>query len=291
MLGHPDTYRDKGLQECSLQVRQDVDLFSVGCVLSEVALWVCHGWEAVEIYRTRRSSEVEQKTGKREDLFHADREILKSVRLVHQDVQHHRLCNESVTPGVTNMIEKQLMVIENAPTSKVIYDKSGWLISHAKDQMEPRIPAAEDMFRELATPRATRPNIASIDSAPPSDTLLGKSLVRSSSSESLQNDQHSVQNVNAKFPTSSSSTMPTEDRQRGPQKVAPRRKSSRSLTRIHHRRKIGTRKPQLAHPSEPSTSSSSAENPGQPGVLPRENQRPNSQSLRRLGHLKRYVLP
>ena len=50
MPGAPETYRSRDLEKSHLQVRQAVDIWSMGCIFSEVATWVTEGYSIVREY-------------------------------------------------------------------------------------------------------------------------------------------------------------------------------------------------------------------------------------------------
>lgn len=83
----------------------------MGCVFSEVAVWVTEGWKKLQEYRRRRKMEVITKDGKYEDRFHCDWKVLDAVKQVHKEIVENSRGNDHVTPAVvTRLIDNMILV-------------------------------------------------------------------------------------------------------------------------------------------------------------------------------------
>ena len=102
-LGAPETYRSTDLERLHLQVPQNADIWSMGCVLSEVATWVTQGRRKLDEYRRRRKQEIGQKTKTltpNEDRFHYLSEVLDTVKQIHTEIIESSRGNDFITPRV-----------------------------------------------------------------------------------------------------------------------------------------------------------------------------------------------
>ena len=133
-LGAPEARRgNENLQNCNLLVKQNVDVWSLSCVLSEVATWVNKGWDHLVEYRNRRVQEVEQRTGKKEDCFHDGFEILKAVQQSHDDIIDSHRANDHITSEVVGLIKDMMLCQEkHRPTAHFIYHKAKRIIAEAE---------------------------------------------------------------------------------------------------------------------------------------------------------------
>ena len=133
-LGAPEARRgNEKLQNCNLLVKQNVDVWSLSCVLSEVATWVNKGWDHLVEYRNRRVQEMELKTGKKEDCFHDGFEVLNAVQQSHDDIIDSHRANDHITSEVVGLIKDMMLCQEkHRPTAHFIYHKAERIIAEAK---------------------------------------------------------------------------------------------------------------------------------------------------------------
>lgn len=133
-LGAPETFRSHVDTESSpLQVTPAVDIWSVGCVFSEVSVWAHHGWKRVVEYRRQRSVEIEDKGGDEgERTFHFDGNLLDAVDGVHQDILGKFFTKDHVTRSVLDRLVVDMLQHETRPTAKLIFEKSKRIIKDAE---------------------------------------------------------------------------------------------------------------------------------------------------------------
>lgn len=129
-LGAPETFRSHVDTESSpLQVTPDVDIWSIGCVLSEAAVWAHHGWKRVAEYRRQRSVEVETKGGgEGEHIFHYDGNLLDAVDNIHQDILKKTLASHHITRSVLDRLVNDMLQHGTRPQAKLVFEKSKRLI-------------------------------------------------------------------------------------------------------------------------------------------------------------------
>ncbi|KAL9583434.1 MAG: hypothetical protein Q9212_002699 [Teloschistes hypoglaucus] len=111
--GAPETYRTTALERSRLQVPQSADVFSIGCILSEVVTWVTEGSLQLREYRRRRSEEAystSQHT--KEALFHSNNSILDTVNHIHEQTLLNRRENDYVTSDVIRRLIKGMLITD-----------------------------------------------------------------------------------------------------------------------------------------------------------------------------------
>ena len=154
ILGAPEARRyDEKLQKCNLKIKQNVDIWSLSCVFSEVATWVNKGWDQLAEYRNRRIQEMELKNRKREDCFHDGFVILTAVEQSHDDIIASHRANDPITSEVVDNLIRDMLLFKEAqrPTASHVYHKSRRIIEEAKAKIR----------------RAESPAFAATDSVPP----------------------------------------------------------------------------------------------------------------------------
>ena len=110
--GAPETHRSTDLEKRHLQARQRVDIWSMGCILSEVVTWVTEGWKKLTEYRRRRKAEIGKKSSHSEELFHWDYQILSTVNEIHEEITESSRKHDYVTTPVISRLIKGMLIIE-----------------------------------------------------------------------------------------------------------------------------------------------------------------------------------
>ena len=84
-----------------MRVGQQVDLWSLGCVFSEVAIWIDGGWRKVEEYRRLRQEEATKTLGKDHgEVFHNGQHVLNIVERSHMNIASKVRKDDFVTSRV-----------------------------------------------------------------------------------------------------------------------------------------------------------------------------------------------
>ena len=132
-LGPPEVWRCRGeLASHKLRVKQDVDIWSVGCVLSEVAAWVDRDWPQVVEYRRRRSEEMFQQTNSREDCFHNGQRLLDTVSDIHSAIVENCRLKDGITHRIVkDLVTEMLWIDWPRPAAQYLHNKSMIIISEA----------------------------------------------------------------------------------------------------------------------------------------------------------------
>ena len=106
IVGAPECYRDKFNDLTKLTVRQNVDIWSLGCILSEAAVWVVQGWDGLKAYRSLRHNET-ARIHKFDDqgCFHNSKHLLDSVKQTHHEISRQVRERDFVTKKVVGWTE------------------------------------------------------------------------------------------------------------------------------------------------------------------------------------------
>ena len=134
--GAPETFRShKDIDFAPLKVTQDVDVWSLGCVFSEISVWAHYGWKRVVEYRSRRSGEVEAKGGdKGENIFHFDGNLLDAVESIHHDILGKSHVSDYVTRSILDRLVVDMLQHGTRPSAKLVFEKSKRLIKEAESK-------------------------------------------------------------------------------------------------------------------------------------------------------------
>ena len=136
--GAPECYRpDVDTERCSLAVKQNVDIWSIGCVLSEAAIWVVRGWDGLEEYRRRRRLETKEVPNFEEgECFHNGVETLAVVREMHRDLDEEIRRADHITQAACSMIPYMLVESGGRLNANQLYRRSRRIIEEANDELK-----------------------------------------------------------------------------------------------------------------------------------------------------------
>jgi hypothetical protein len=136
--GAPECYRfHEFMERIPIDIEQTVDIWSLGCVLSEVAVWLVHDTARLEAYRQERQDDTsrlfEFKDGR---AFHDGQTVLPSVSSMHEEVLKNVRKSDYVTkPVVRKMITEMLDEADGRPNTKQLFRKSENILRDAKKKL------------------------------------------------------------------------------------------------------------------------------------------------------------
>lgn len=143
--GAPECYRpDDEISDWDLDVKQHVDIWSLGCVYSEANTWVVGGRAGVQEYRQQRMAATERIRGFHEgDCFHDGKKVLDIVRTWHEELSGYKRGQDYVTDILWNkMLEEMLGVPDIRPSARVLWEKSKMVLEEAERRLTQQSPGA-----------------------------------------------------------------------------------------------------------------------------------------------------
>lgn len=123
--GAPECYRSNAFQAKSrLKVTQKVDIWSLGCLLSEAAVWLVRGKTGLDNYRRERRGEMEERDPDFTDLgcFHDGTEVLDVVIRTHDMLLEDLPRSDNITDGVLELVQRMLKKVQVRPTAFELVD-------------------------------------------------------------------------------------------------------------------------------------------------------------------------
>ena len=116
--GAPECYRaDNEIEKLALLVKQGVDIWSLGCIFSEIAVWVVYGKEGLSEYRRRRGMETAQIHDFRDgDCFHNGEQVLATVTEIHRTLARDKRLCDHVTGATVEMVTKEMLIEPDSRT-------------------------------------------------------------------------------------------------------------------------------------------------------------------------------
>ena len=138
--GAPETYRqDETLESFPVQVRSNVDIWSMGCVLSEAAVWSRFAWNRVHEYQLERKEEVKRRLDiNGEHLFHDGRDLLAAVQDMHELIIKNPRTINSITVEILRLLRDDMLLNEDEVRSsaKQVFQKPRRIIKAARKKFE-----------------------------------------------------------------------------------------------------------------------------------------------------------
>lgn len=136
--GAPEAHRlGPKFSDLRLSVKQNVDIWSLGCVFSVVATWITHGWKKVEEYQHQRRQEVARKLRQEDgDLFHDGEDPLEAVHSSHENVKLSARRNDFITVKVLDIVIAEMLKKHQYQLSAMqLCGKAEMVISQARAEL------------------------------------------------------------------------------------------------------------------------------------------------------------
>lgn len=165
--GAPECYRsDEFLATSRIEVKQNVDVWSLGCIYSEAATWVVQGWKGLQAYRLARLLETSSMNFDGGDCFHNGEAVLATVINVPEKLKDFIRPSDHVTkPVLELMVREMLEDAVGRPTAIQLWRKASRILREAEKN-------------------CTRPNADQLSRAHP------KHSIKEGSQPSLPSDPH-----------------------------------------------------------------------------------------------------
>ena len=134
------------MKSFSLKVKQDVDTWSLGCILSEAAVWVRYGWRRILEYRRQRRSEIHgELDSDGEYMFHNGETVLRCVSGMHEIIGRN---TDQMTKLLLNLTDDMLAAGER-PHARLVFEKSKRIVNDAKEKFAYFAPGGHSDAEDL----------------------------------------------------------------------------------------------------------------------------------------------
>ncbi|KAI1141158.1 kinase-like domain-containing protein [Hypoxylon sp. FL0543] len=142
------------------RVGSEVDIWSLGCVFSEAAVWAVCGQPGLRDYLERRLQETQRVPSMARSgfagCFHNGSEPLEAVALMHTHVQNRKRHWDTVTPEVIRLIHESMLLEPMGPrrSARDLLQKSERLLQDAENKAveEGHIRQATSLLASLVSP-------------------------------------------------------------------------------------------------------------------------------------------
>lgn len=150
--GAPETFRyDDSMLQARLEVGKGVDVFSLGCVFSEVLTWSVYGCNGLLEYRHQRRRDLQRTMGiGAGHAFHDGSRVLAAVVDNHIRLEQNRPIDDHLTTNVIELINDMMADSEQRLTAKHAYQRSMRIIREAND----KVLEARKAFQFASVPTA-----------------------------------------------------------------------------------------------------------------------------------------
>jgi len=132
-LGAPEVARAR-IKKTKTEVKQTIDTWSFGCVLSVAATWIVLGFQGIEQFRVLRMLAAQGSGGTVTDRFHDGDSILPDIKHWHNYLAQHARPDDTITPLVLELIESRMLLKDpdSRLSSSDLCEKLEQVIRHAE---------------------------------------------------------------------------------------------------------------------------------------------------------------
>ncbi|KAF3025894.1 hypothetical protein E8E14_014851 [Neopestalotiopsis sp. 37M] len=114
IYGPPETFLGDSL---NFKPESSVDIWAIGCIMIEMAVWITGGKLALNDFRRERMEETkvlpQHKSLGRSDCFHDASDVLNSVKNVIQNIEENRRQHDDITPAMVNLALSYVLIRKN----------------------------------------------------------------------------------------------------------------------------------------------------------------------------------
>ncbi|KAH7400296.1 hypothetical protein BKA64DRAFT_642452 [Cadophora sp. MPI-SDFR-AT-0126] len=132
----PDTYMEyghaAGRQEQAFRITSSADIWSLGCIYSEAAIWIADGRAGLTEYRRQRQKEANLASPA--SPFHDGTQVLQSVLAAHADIEERLRRSDNITKNVLDAMVQEMLWEEDRPSAKALLRKADVLLTKARQK-------------------------------------------------------------------------------------------------------------------------------------------------------------
>lgn len=137
----------------------EADIWSLGCLYSEAAMWIADGYKGLLDYREQRTSETERISFQGGSCFHDGKRVLGSVLEAHRDIEDRLRRSDYITKDVLDSMIDEMLWEEDRPNAKALWRKVEMVLQRARQKLPsdevPRPTSRQN--RRVARPRLKPP--------------------------------------------------------------------------------------------------------------------------------------
>lgn len=109
----------------------EADIWSLGCIYSEAAVWIADGYKGLLDYRNERKAQLRRILFKGGDSFHDGVRVLDTVLENHTDVEDRLRRSDHITKDVLDTMVDEMLWEEDRPNAKALSRKAEIVLSRA----------------------------------------------------------------------------------------------------------------------------------------------------------------
>ncbi|KAF2116786.1 hypothetical protein BDV96DRAFT_34877 [Lophiotrema nucula] len=154
----PECYRsDQALDNTNIFISQQVDIWSLGCIWLEAAVWVVFGHETLDDFRQRRGEEALMLGIDAGVVFHRHDAVLQTVTDMYRLLQDRALPDDTLTLKIVDIIKEMLSFQPGArPELSVLKSRVDGAITESRATIQFALP--RQAFGVTSSSPATYPN-------------------------------------------------------------------------------------------------------------------------------------
>ncbi|KAG0650429.1 Serine threonine-kinase Nek7 [Hyphodiscus hymeniophilus] len=139
-------YTHEGQGQVPPKITWAADIWALGCIFSEAAMWIADGYKGLLEYRRQRMAETDRILFKSSHGFHDGEHVLQAVRDCHRDIEDRLRRSDYITKDVLDTMVDEMLWEEDRPNAKALTRKADVILSKARNKLSgdqfPRPPGS-----------------------------------------------------------------------------------------------------------------------------------------------------
>jgi hypothetical protein len=134
LIGAPECHRPDNLtKQTQLLVKSNVDIWSMGAIFSEVAVWLVFNYRSLQDYRiARREATKGTPAAEVGDCFHDGEKVLPVVHQWHDNIKDNVRDSDYITERVLEMVGDMMLPANIRPNSRYFHQRSQGILKDAR---------------------------------------------------------------------------------------------------------------------------------------------------------------
>lgn len=119
----------------SPKITWSADIWSLGCIYSEAAMWIADGYKGLADYRKQRMADTDRILFKGGDCFHDGERVLPSVVDAHREIEDRLRRSDYITQDVLDSMVEEMLWEEDRPNAKALWRKAEGVMSRSRQRL------------------------------------------------------------------------------------------------------------------------------------------------------------